>query len=335
MNNQDLSRRDIMKGAGLIAAGAAASTGLVQPVFAGAHPKATHPAGVPDRPFANRIKVGRFAVTTFFDGAVQLPGPHPIFGENVDAAQVKQLAQDNFLPGDQMEIGFTPTLVKTPDHLILFDAGNGEITGRRPHAGNLVARMGLLGIRPQDVTHVVITHMHPDHIGGLIHEGGQPAFPNAAYVTSAAEYDFWSPKDRLSGATERVAKLVQATVVPFAEKYTFIKPGDAIAPGVTAIDASGHTPGHLAVNIEDGGDRIVLIGDAANHYVVSLQRPDWHVRFDMDKQKAAATRRTLLGMIAADKVPFIGYHMPFPSVCLLYTSPSPRDQRGSRMPSSA
>ena len=122
------------------------------------------------------------------------------------------------------------------DSTILFDTGNGEITKRRPAAGNLVANMALLGIKPEDVTHVVITHMHPDHIGGLM-EGGVPTFPNAAYVTGSAEYDFWTPESRLSGGTERVAKLVAANVKPLAEKFTFVKPGDTIAPGITALDA--------------------------------------------------------------------------------------------------
>lgn len=318
------NRRHLFQAAGIAAAaGATATTGFVQPVLADGHPD------VPARPFANRMAVGKLEVTTFQDGAIQLPGPHPIFGQNVDAAEVKALAEANFLPGDKMEIGFTPTLVRDGTNTILFDTGNGEITQRRPKAGNLVARMALLGVKPEDVTHVVITHMHPDHIGGLM-EGGKPTFPNAVYATAAAEYDFWSPEDKLSGGTERVAKLVNANVKPLVEKFSFIKANDTIAPGITALDTSGHTPGHLGIHLESEGERLVLIADAANHYVVSLQRPDWHVRFDMDKEKAAATRKSLLGMIAADKIPFVGYHMPFPSVGYL----SAKDQGFQYQPAS-
>lgn len=308
MTDLSVNRRSVFKGAGLAAvAGAAASSGFVQPVFADGH------ATVPTRPIANRFTVGACEVTTMFDGAVQLPGPHPIFGQNVAAADVQALAKANFLPGDKMEIGFTPTIVKAGENTILFDTGNGGSTGRRPNAGNLVANMKLIGINPEDVTHIVITHMHPDHIGGMM-EDGAPTFPNAVYVTGATEYDFWSPEERLTGGTERVAKLVASNVKPLAEKFSFVKPGDTIVPGITALDAAGHTPGHMGFHIEDGGERLVLIGDAANHYVVSLQRPDWHVRFDMDKERAVATRKSLLGMIASDKIPFVGYHMPFPAV---------------------
>lgn len=302
------SRRTVFKGAALTAAaGATATTGFVQPVVAhGSTP-------VPTRPFANRIGVGKFEITTLLDGAIHLPGPHPIFGQNADPSDVKALAEANFLPREEMEIGFTPTLLRDGTNTILFDSGNGSVTGRRPNAGNLIARMALLDISPAEITHVVITHMHPDHIGGLM-EDGKPAFPNAVYVAGETEYDFWIADERLSGGTERVAKLVQSNVKPFAEKMSFVKEGGTVAPGVTALQAHGHTPGHTAYHLESEGERLVLIGDAANHYVVSLQRPDWHVRFDMDKEKAVATRKNLLGMIAADKVPFIGYHMPFPSV---------------------
>lgn len=308
MSEFNINRRSVFKGAGLaVAVGATASSGFVQPVFAADN------TAIPTRPIANRFMVGNCEVTTLFDGAVQLPGPHPIFGQNAEAADVKALAEANFLPSDQMEIGFTPTIVKAGGNTILFDTGNGEATGRRPNAGNLVANMKLIGIKPEDITHVVITHMHPDHIGGLM-EGGKPTFPNASYITNAAEYDFWSPEERLTGGTERVAKLVASNVKPLAEKFKFVKSGDTIVSGITALEASGHTPGHMGIHIEDGGERVVLIGDAANHYVVSLQRPDWHVRFDMDKEKAVNARKSLLGMIATDKIPFIGYHMPFPAV---------------------
>ncbi|MEM8755029.1 MAG: MBL fold metallo-hydrolase [Pseudomonadota bacterium] len=266
------------------------------------------------RPVVNRVKLGGFEVTTIFDGAITLDGPHPIFGENAEAAAVEALAAENNLPPKTMEIGFTPVVVNTGEQLILFDAGNGA--GRRPNAGHLRERLAEAGYTPDQIDVVVITHMHPDHIGGLM-EDGSPAFPNASYVTSSAEYDFWSPEERMSGPTERVATLVDSNVKPLAEKFSFIAPGDSVASGIEAVDASGHTPGHTAYHIESEGQRLLLIADLANHFVVSMQRPDWHVRFDMDKEKAVAARKRILGMIAADGIPFAGYHMPFPAVGFL------------------
>lgn len=301
-----VNRRTLLQAAPALGLAAGAA---VLPVGAGA---AAPQKGV-DRPSHYRFTVGDFEVTTFLDGAVQMPGPHPIFGENVTAEDVAGLAAENFLPADKMEIGFTVTLVNTGSELVLFDTGNGD-TGRRPNAGRLVDRMAEAGVTPEQIDVVVITHFHGDHIGGLT-EGDAPVFPNARYVTGAAEYDFWSDEDLLfDDSMQGRAQLVQRKVVPLAEKFTFIEPGAGVVSGIEAVDAAGHTPGHMAYHVEGGNGRLMIIADTSNHYVMSMQRPEWHVRFDMDKGAAVAARKAVLGQVAADRIPFVGYHMPTPSV---------------------
>lgn len=109
-------------------------------------------------------------------------------------------------------------------------------------------------------------------------------------------------------------KAVLEKIVPLAEKTTFIGDGAEVVPGISAVAAFGHSPGHMVFRLDSDGKGMMLTADTANHYVLALQRPDWEVRFDMDKTKAAETRRRVFDMIASERLPFIGYHMPFPAV---------------------
>lgn len=248
-----------------------------------------------------RVNIGEYDVTTLLDGQRTVEEPQNIFGMNVDAEEFSGVSAENLIPHDKTRFFFTPTVVNTGNELVLFDTGLGE-------SGNIVGALQAAGYTPDQIDVVVITHMHPDHIGGLVVDG-KPTFPNARYVTSSAEYDFWKKQDPES----RVPKIMAAKVAPLVGKFSFIKDGDSVASGITAMAAHGHTPGHTLYMIESGGQQILLTVDLANHYVWSLAYPEWEVKFDMDKEAAAASRKKVLGMLAAEKMPFIGYHMPFPA----------------------
>ena len=299
------TRRELLTGAAALTALPAVHSLIPGSAFAAA------PQLAMERPSIYRAKLGQFQITTVLDGAIQTDGPHPIFGENQPPEAVAAFAAENFLPPAKIEISFAPVIVNTGKEVIVFDAGNGA--RRRPDAGKLAVKLEQAGLKGEDVDIVVITHCHPDHIGGLI-EDGNPLFPKARYCIGQTEYDFWSNKDRLTGPTEAVAKLVLTNLVPFAGKMTFLKPDGEIVPGIRAVNAFGHTPGMLAYHIESEGKRLLIMSDVTNHYVMSLAKPEWHVRFDMDKEAAIATRKRLLDMAATDKIPMTGYHMPFPAI---------------------
>lgn len=313
----DVNRRGLMGAGALLAAGTVLGGGM-RP--AAAQDAAAAPAA--EQPGWRRFKLGAFTVTAYLDGLRPGDGPHPTFGADQSPETVAALLAENFLPADRSANSFTPVLVDTGSDKVLFDTGLGA--GARPGMGRLAERLAASGVRAEDVTIVALTHFHGDHIGGLM-ENGSPAFPNARYVASPVEFDHWTKK-----ADAEAAKAVTANVVPLAEKMTFVEDGGSVVSGITAMAAHGHSPGHTIFQLESEGRRLVLTGDTANHYVLSLQRPDWEVRFDMDKSAAAATRKSVFGMLAADKVPFLGYHMPFPAVGFV----EPKDQGFRFVPAS-
>lgn len=245
----------------------------------------------------NRFKLGDFDVTTLLAGSRAVPDPQKIFGMNVSSDDFAAVSAAAHIPTDIAQFFFTPTVVNTGTELILFDTGLS--------ADGTTAVLAAAGYTPDQIDIVVITHMHGDHIGGLMTADGTPTFPNARYITGSVEFDAWD----MSGNA-----LFENNMRPLADQTAFITHSGAVTSGITAMDAFGHTPGHMAYMLESNGKQLLLGADFANHYIWSLAHPDWEVRFDKDKETAAATRRKLLGMLAADTIPFVGYHMPWPGV---------------------
>jgi glyoxylase-like metal-dependent hydrolase (beta-lactamase superfamily II) len=271
------------------------------------------------QPTIYRFKLGGFEVTPIMDSKVIRLGLTPSFGGEANAEAVKALAKANRIDADRYVHNFTPLLVNTGKELVLFDTGNGslrdeheQLKNRLP-AGNLVARMKEAGYKPEDVDVVVITHGHPDHIGGLT-KAGQLVFPNARYVFGADDFDYWNKGENIREARKFNRELYVKIVVPLANRATMIKPGDEVVPGIRAVDAFGHSAGHMAFHIESEGKRMINWADTAGHYIVSLQRPDLHLDVDDDKKTAVATRKRIFDMVNKEDLLVAGFHMPFPGI---------------------
>jgi glyoxylase-like metal-dependent hydrolase (beta-lactamase superfamily II) len=262
------------------------------------------------RPQVYRFKLGNFEVTNILDGVRVGPGPHPPFGLGQQAETVHALLRANGLPTDRFDHHFVPTLVNTGKELVLFDTGNGK--GRMATAGNLRDLLPAAGYRPEQVDVVVITHGHPDHIGGLLQDG-KPSYPNARIVFGEAEFDFWRKGVVREGRKANLG-LFQKVAIPFGEKATFLKPDGEVATGIRAVNAFGHSPGMMAYHVESGGQRLLIWGDVCNHYVISIQQPEWGTGFDDIKDMAITARKRVLDMAATDRLPVAGFHMPFPSL---------------------
>ncbi|MCQ1573269.1 MBL fold metallo-hydrolase [Neorhizobium galegae] len=308
MTNSGIGRRTLIGTAGL---GILAAPAIIN---AGAFAQETQKLAIDHvtPPDIHKFKLGGFQVVAVKDGARPSGAPGETFGLNQPPETLAALLTQNFLPTEQFVNSFSPTLIDTGSNVILFDTGLGK-PGRAQGVGRLIEGLAAAGYMPEDISIVVITHMHGDHIGGLM-EDGKPAFPKARYITGQVEYDFWTDAARAGTPAEGNQKSVLANVKPLAEKMTFLKDGGEVVSGITAMLAPGHTPGMLNFNVESQGKRLILAADTVNHYVLSLQRPEWEVRFDMDKAQGAATRKKVLDMVATDKVAFLGYHMPFPAV---------------------
>jgi glyoxylase-like metal-dependent hydrolase (beta-lactamase superfamily II) len=271
------------------------------------------------QPTVYRFKLGGFEVSTILDSKAVRDGLHPNYGGNATADEVRALARANNIDPQRFEHNNIPSLVNTGKQLILFDVGNGalpreyeQLKTRMP-AGNLAARLAQLGHKPEDIDVVVLTHGHPDHIGGLV-EGGKPVYPNARYVFGAAEFDFWKKNENVREARKFNRELFVKICEPLAERSTFIKPGDEVVPGIRSVDAAGHSPGLMAFHVESDGKRFMITADTVTQFVMAVQRPDWYFDMDDDKDRAVATRKRVLDMLATDRLFFVSFHMPFPGI---------------------
>jgi glyoxylase-like metal-dependent hydrolase (beta-lactamase superfamily II) len=309
MSKPDLrmSRRSVLASAAALSA-APLTVGLAAPACAAA------PLLGPRQPRHWRYRIGAFEMTVVADSEAFIDGPYPLIGANAAEDEVRRLMRESLLPETKYQPGFSPAIVNTGRELVLLDTGNGE-NGfvPRPAGGWLAQELAPAGIRPEDIDIVVLSHGHPDHVGGLM-EGGKPLFPNARYVIGQVEYDFWAPEGKHTGDLEKFAAVFRANTKAIADRFTFLKPGDDVVTGIRAVEAYGHTPGHLNFLIESEGKAIYFWGDCAHHQVASLARPDWHCVFDVDAEQGAVARKRVYDRLATDRLPVIGYHMPFPSV---------------------
>ncbi|MDX2160481.1 MAG: MBL fold metallo-hydrolase [bacterium] len=307
-----LSRRELLKGAsaGALAVGFGGVFGAAAKTV-----QAQNAAGYTPTPSAFvTFTAGDAQVTVIQDGNTVFDPT--FFAVNAPPEEVAALMEANNLPSPVLST-FNITLVRTGDRVVLIDTGVGANAldpSQPPTAGRLLPTLESLGIAAADVTDVVLTHFHPDHLFGL-GDGSSIFYPNAAIYFPQAEFDFLQ-----NGVTgnEQIDGLIAAAngfLAPAqaSDQLTLYTEGE-ILPGFTAVPSPGHTPGHTAIMFTSGSDSVLSIADAATHPVISLQHPEWYLGFDAVPDAAVESRRSILDMAATDRIKVIGYHFSFPGV---------------------
>ncbi|WP_414582587.1 MBL fold metallo-hydrolase [Scytonema sp. PCC 10023] len=317
---QKLSRRQVLRrlgGLGLVIAGGGVSVGLSSVTKAAT----STPTGATE---IYRFKVGNFDCVAIDDGYSILPAS--FYAANAPIEQVEQLLSANGLPSDQVTNRSICLVIDTGKNVVLVDTGFGSIVVpgfAGPTGGKLQQNLQAAGIRREDIDTVMITHAHPDHIGGVLDDTGKLAFPNARYVFWRTEWDFWTSEPSLSelgtgDAAEANKEFFLTNVrkrLPSLRGHLRLLHREVeVVPGIRAIAAPGHTPGHMAIAVSSGSERLLHVGDAPGHYILSLEHPDWYLGVDLDPQQALRTRRQLFDQAATDRSMVFAYHFPFPGL---------------------
>ncbi len=263
---------------------------------------------------SKRFNVGAIECVAVNDGMFSYPLEW-LFS-NVPLEEAQNGLQRHKLPTTHIDSPYTCLLVKTGKHEVLIDTG---ADGLAPTTGNLLKNLEAEGISPTEITHVVLTHGHPDHIGGVLGANGQPAFPNARYLMSRTEWDFWNDPSVLHDSAmdghmkQLLVGCAQKNLPPLKERIELFDGEKEIVPGVDALPAPGHTPGHIALFISSSNSHLLHISDAVLN-PLHMENPSWRSIFDLDPETAAHTRRGLLDRAASEKVSVLAYHFPFPGM---------------------
>ena len=303
-----LSRRSIVT-TGPLAAVALSAPG---PVGGAAAQNAQTPAAALQQNGWYRYKVGDVEVTAIHDGFAMRPLEG--FVRNAELADVKKAMADAFLPENALPITFTTLVLKTGGKTVLIDTGNGD--NGAPTANRWMGNFKAAGFDPAQVDTIVVSHFHGDHIGGIRQKSGAAVFPKAEILVPDTEWAFWTDDAKAAAAPDGMKPAfanVKRVFDPIKNDVKQFSAGKEVAPGVTAVAAPGHTPGHSAFVLSSGSGKLMIVSDVTNHPALFARNPNWAAVFDMDADKARETRIKLLDMAASERAQVAFYHAPFPA----------------------
>ena len=326
MKRSTLDRRQFLQFGGAALAGAA-----LPPVVSTEEWSHTSDSTIVDAsasPGFHRFPFGDMEITVLSDGHFDFPlDPLPIddplefLAYNADQETREEYFRSRRLPTDRVPLYLSPVLIDSGDQRTLVDTGFGPGEELPPTAGLLGLSLEAAGIAPESIDQVLITHGHPDHLGGLLDPGsGAPLFPRAEVVLSERERAFWMGDDATwvgEDATPLADLILETarTVLHGMDDHLRTVEGETeVVNGIWSIPSPGHSPGHVCYAIDSGGQQLLLTGDALIFTHTSLEHPEWHAFPDADRDEAVRTRERLLDRAATDEMFALGFHFPFPGL---------------------
>ena len=261
-----------------------------------------------------RMQLGQFEITALYDGAIELDTK---LLKNAKVADLQHLLSRMFVGNPKMQTAVNAYLINTGNNLVLVDTGAAKLFG--PSLGYVLQNMKAAGYEPAQVDTVVITHLHGDHMGGLNNASGLPLFSKAKILVPQADNDFWLSQKVADGAPAKVQpffKMARDTAAPYqtSGQWTTFTDGSVLVPGIQAVKANGHTPGHTAYAVESDGQKLLIWGDLVHAHAVQFAKPGVSIEFDIDQKQAIATRRSIMKAMADSKSLVAGMHLPFPGL---------------------